>query len=206
MGIEYSLSCPQGGDGTAEDRFLLTLADLSDQLRWQARQILDRRDYGLFLHYSPILDDATHTWGGYLDPTMPGHDPELAAALWPKLVAAFRLHEPLLGDVLDAAERDGAHVILVSDHGMGVTSGSFLPPCGSTSRSSVPGFSTAPPEGASTSHAPGRFCYPRRMPAWRSTRPTGPAESSPRKTGRRCSRRSATHWRTCETPPPANGW
>jgi predicted AlkP superfamily phosphohydrolase/phosphomutase len=116
---------PQGGDGVAEDRFLRTLADLADQLRAQAKPVLDRADYRLVILYSPILDDATHTWAGYLDPGMPGHDPELAERLWPKLAAAYRTHERMLADVMAAAERDGATVLLVSDHGMAGTNRLF---------------------------------------------------------------------------------
>ncbi len=120
-GGAFGATIPQGGDGTAEDRFLKTLADLVGQLRHQGRRILDRRDYSLVILYSPVLDDATHAWAGYLDPAMPGHDPVLAEALWPKLEAAYRLHETLLQDVLEAAERDRANVLLVSDHGMAGT-------------------------------------------------------------------------------------
>ncbi len=117
----FGATIPQGGGGTAEDRFLVTLADLTGQLRDQARRIFDRRDYSLVILYSPVLDDASHAWVGYLDPAMPGHDPALAAALWPKLEAAYRLHEILLEDVLKAAERDHANLLVVSDHGMAGT-------------------------------------------------------------------------------------
>jgi predicted AlkP superfamily phosphohydrolase/phosphomutase len=118
---QFGPTIPEGGDGTAEDRLLVTLADLAGQLRDQQRAILDRRDYSLVILYSPVLDDASHTWVGYLDPAMPGHDPELAKALWPKLEAAYKLHEGLLEDILHAAERDGANFLLVSDHGMAGT-------------------------------------------------------------------------------------
>jgi predicted AlkP superfamily phosphohydrolase/phosphomutase len=117
----FGPTIPEGGDGTAEDRFLVSLADLAGQLREQHRSVLDRRDYSLVILYSPVLDDATHTWGGYLDPRMPGHDPELAEAIWPKLLAAYQINDSLLEDILLAGERDGTHLLLVSDHGMAGT-------------------------------------------------------------------------------------
>jgi predicted AlkP superfamily phosphohydrolase/phosphomutase len=110
----------EGGDGEAERRLLETEEHLLSQLVAQARLALSR-DYRLLVLYSPVTDDVAHQVYGYLAPELPGYDPSLAEHLWPVMTKAFALQDRFLGVILETAERDGAHVVVVSDHGMAGT-------------------------------------------------------------------------------------
>lgn len=109
-----------GGSGEAERRFLETEAHLERQIEAELAEVFSR-DYGLVVVYSPVTDDVAHELYGYLSPELDGYDPALAERLWPFLREGFELQDRLLGRVMEAAERDGAHVVLVSDHGMAGT-------------------------------------------------------------------------------------
>ncbi|MFQ5790244.1 MAG: alkaline phosphatase family protein [Acidobacteriota bacterium] len=113
---------PTGGDGVAEDRLVQTIADVVDQIRRQAEPVLRRGDYRLVVLYAPFPDEVAHAFVGYLDAAVAEHDEVLAARLWPKLTMGFELLDGLLGTVMAYAERDAAHLFLVSDHGMAGTS------------------------------------------------------------------------------------
>lgn len=110
-----------GGDGTAERRFIETEAHLQDQIRRQVGRVLRERDYRLLIMYSPVSDEVSHSLVGYVDPGMPRFDAALAAKVWPTVAASFELQDRLLGQVMEHAALDGAHVIVVADHGMAGT-------------------------------------------------------------------------------------
>ncbi len=115
----------KGGDGSAEERLLDTEAHLNEQIRRQVVRVLDEGDYRLVIMYSPVTDELAHASVGYVDPAMPGFDAALAEKVWPTLVAAFELQDHLLGAMMDYASRDGAHVVVVADHGMAGTNQNF---------------------------------------------------------------------------------
>ncbi len=110
----------QGGTGEAERRLLETELHLSTQLLDQARWGLSR-DYRLVLLYSPVVDDVAHQLFGYVDPELDGYDETLARKIQPSLDEAFSIQDRFLGMLLDIADYDGAHVMVVSDHGMSGT-------------------------------------------------------------------------------------
>ena len=117
---EFGPTRSAGGDGTAEARFHETLAHLQEQITRQASVALDQ-DYALVVLYSPVTDDVAHQLVGLVDPTLAGYDEERAAAHWEDIAKGFELQDRYLGVILEAAERDSAHVIVVSDHGMSGT-------------------------------------------------------------------------------------
>jgi predicted AlkP superfamily phosphohydrolase/phosphomutase len=110
----------EGGSGEAERRLLDTVRHLASQLAEEARWALSR-DYRLVLLYSPVADDVAHELYGYLGPELDGYDEVLAGKIWPILTEAFAIQDRFLGTLLDIADNDGAHVIVVSDHGMTAT-------------------------------------------------------------------------------------
>lgn len=110
----------QGGDGTAEERFYETLLHLQQQIIDQAKVVLGE-DYALAILYSPVTDDVAHELTGFVSPELDGYDAEIAARYWEVIASGFELQDRYLGVLLEAAERDGAHVIVVSDHGMAGT-------------------------------------------------------------------------------------
>jgi len=107
----------QGGSGEAERRFTETELHLATQLLDQARWVLSR-DYRLVLLYSPVIDDVAHELYGYLASDLEGYDEALAQKIWPVLMEAFAVQDRFLGMLLDIADHDRAHLIVVSDHGM----------------------------------------------------------------------------------------
>lgn len=107
----------EGGDGTAEKR-LVELAQLDCEfLKRSVRYAWKHWKPDLLLHYTPVSDSAGHTWMGALDPEAPGHNPALAARIWPYYTQILQMQDSWLGDILDVAGKDAA-VCLVSDHGM----------------------------------------------------------------------------------------
>jgi arylsulfatase A-like enzyme len=106
-----------GGDGEAERRVLEIIAHDCDLLIAGSRWALRDWRADVVFHYSPMTDSAGHTWVGALDSTAPGHDPAIAARLWPFYAAVFGQLDRWLGAVIEAAGPN-AVVALVSDHGM----------------------------------------------------------------------------------------
>lgn len=116
----FGPTLPEGGSGEAERRLLETELHLASQLLDQARWALSR-DYRLVLLYSPVIDDVAHELYGYLAPELGGYDEGLARDIWPVLTEAFAIQDRFLGMLLDIADNDSAHLIVVSDHGMSGT-------------------------------------------------------------------------------------
>lgn len=114
---DLGATLPAGGSGEAERRLLATEHHLASQLLDQARWALSR-DYRLVLLYSPVIDDVAHELYGYLAPELEGYDEALARKIWPILIEAYAIQDRFLGMLLDIAETDSAHVLVVSDHGM----------------------------------------------------------------------------------------
>jgi predicted AlkP superfamily phosphohydrolase/phosphomutase len=107
----------KGGDGTAERRYLETARLVSRQFVRLFDFGADRTRWDLLIAYLPYPDEALHTWWGFLDTTLPVHDPGLAARLRPFLDEVFRVVDEVVGHV---RERAGSDTILAvaSDHGM----------------------------------------------------------------------------------------
>jgi predicted AlkP superfamily pyrophosphatase or phosphodiesterase len=106
----------RGGDGSAEARYLETAALCLRQMERLARFGWDRTRWDLLFAYVPLPDEALHAFTGYLDPSLPGHDPVLASRLRPITDDLLRAVDRYLGALADKA---GAGVLLavVADHG-----------------------------------------------------------------------------------------
>jgi predicted AlkP superfamily phosphohydrolase/phosphomutase len=106
----------EGGNGTAER--LLVQTTLANQqyfdgvLRYAAR-----RRWDLLVLYVPNMDVAGHALGGMLDPDTPGHDPALAARIWPYYEQLFKA---CVDDYVAAMRRllPDATIVMGSDHGV----------------------------------------------------------------------------------------
>jgi len=109
-----------GGDGTAERRYLETVALVVRQMSRVNDFAIDRTGWELLLTYLPFPDEAVHLWYGYLDPDLPSHDPVLASRLRPFLDEVLRLAD---GEIGHLVRRGGPDTIVAvgGDHGvMGV--------------------------------------------------------------------------------------
>jgi len=109
-----------GGDGTAERRYLESVALVVRQMSRLNDFAIDRTAWELLLTYLPFPDEAVHLWYGYLDPSLPSHDPALASRLRPFLDEVLRLAD---GEIGHLVRRGGPDTIVAvgGDHGvMGV--------------------------------------------------------------------------------------
>ena len=108
----------KGGDGTAERRYLEVAALTIRQFTRLTDFAMDRTAWDLLVTYLPYPDSALHLWLGYLDPSLPGHDPDLARRLQPFLDEVLSAADAFVGHLVDHA---GADVIVAvgADHGMG---------------------------------------------------------------------------------------
>ena len=106
-----------GGDGTAEARYLETVTFAQHQLMEANRWALEHLPWELFIAYTPFPDEAEHMWRGFLEPSLPGFRQDLADRLRPLLQQVYRLSDELLG-LLMAHRTEDTIVALISDHGM----------------------------------------------------------------------------------------
>ena len=86
---QFGLTLADGGTGSAERHLVdVTVANqryFDGALRYAAGQSWD-----LLVLYVPSMDVAGHALVGMLDPDTPGHDPALAARIWPVYEEIFR--------------------------------------------------------------------------------------------------------------------
>jgi predicted AlkP superfamily phosphohydrolase/phosphomutase len=107
----------EGGDGTAEERYLETLALVARQLDRLNAFMIERGRFDVLVTYLPAPDEFLHLWLGYLDPHLPGHDPALAARLRPFVDRGYVLVDDYLERL---AARLGPDTVLAvaADHGL----------------------------------------------------------------------------------------
>lgn len=113
----FGRTIPNGGNGTAEARYLETVALVQHQLTEACRWAFEQLPWDIFFAYTPYPDEAEHQWRGYLDPALPGFRAELADRLRPLLERVYRSSDELLGFLMER-RRENSIVALVSDHGM----------------------------------------------------------------------------------------
>ena len=108
----------EGGDGTAERRYLETVALCIRQFTRLTDFAMDRTGWDLLVTYLPFPDGSLHVWLGRLDPSLAGHDPALARRLRPLLDEVLAAADAFVGHV---ADRAGAETLIAvgADHGMG---------------------------------------------------------------------------------------
>jgi predicted AlkP superfamily phosphohydrolase/phosphomutase len=111
---------PNGGDGTAEARYLETVSFAHHQLAETNRWALEQLPWEFFVAYTPFPDEAEHMWRGFLEPGLPGFRQDIADRLRPFLQQVYRLADELLG-LLMTHRKQNTIVALISDHGMEAT-------------------------------------------------------------------------------------
>ena len=113
----FGKTIPNGGDGTAEARYLETVALVQHQLTETCRWALEQLPWDIFFAYTPYPDEAEHQWRGYLDPGLPGFRAELAARLRPFLERVYQSSDGLLGFLMERRPENTVFA-LISDHGV----------------------------------------------------------------------------------------
>ena len=116
----FGLTLPNGGNGTAEARYLETVSFAQHQLVETNRWALEHLPWELFVAYTPFPDEPEHMWRGFLEPALPGFRRDIADRLRPLLQQAYRLSDELLG-LLMTHRTENTIVALISDHGMEAT-------------------------------------------------------------------------------------
>lgn len=111
---------PNGGDGTAEARYLDTVAFAQHQLQQTALWSLENLPWDLFLAYTPFPDESEHLWRGHLEPALEGFRSDVGERLRPFLEQVYRTSDELLG-LLMARRPVNTLLALISDHGMEAT-------------------------------------------------------------------------------------
>ena len=111
----------EGGEGVAESRLLEIAGAVADSALTHLEAAASLPDWNLIALYLPMADEMGHLLYGRLDERLPTHDPRLAAALRPVLAGAFAEVDRVLGRLFALAETSGAHLLVVSDHGMSGT-------------------------------------------------------------------------------------
>ncbi|HEY7515431.1 MAG TPA: alkaline phosphatase family protein, partial [Vicinamibacteria bacterium] len=106
-----------GGEGTAEARYLETVRLVVRQFQRLFDFGNERTRWDLLVAYCPFPDEVLHAWMGYLDAALPGHDPERARRLRPYLDEALGIIDEYVGHVRDSVD-DRTAVAVVSDHGL----------------------------------------------------------------------------------------
>jgi predicted AlkP superfamily phosphohydrolase/phosphomutase len=113
---QFGKPIAEGGDGTAERHLIASTAANQEYfdgaIRYAARQPWD-----LLVAYVPNMDIAGHSLVGMLDPDAPGHDPALAARIWPVYEEMFRR---CADDYVAAIRRlmPDATLVIGADHGV----------------------------------------------------------------------------------------
>jgi hypothetical protein len=108
----------EGGDGTAERRYLDTVRLAVRQHTRVADLVLDRTRWSLAVLALPFPEETLRLWRGRLDPDLPGYDPAAASRLRPFLDEALRLADAWIGDVARRVPDDAA-LAVVTDRGLG---------------------------------------------------------------------------------------
>jgi predicted AlkP superfamily phosphohydrolase/phosphomutase len=113
---DFGTPIAEGGDGTAE-RLLVDTTLANQQYFDGVLRYAAGRRWDLLLMYVPNMDVAGHALGGMLDPDTPGHDPALAARIWPYYEQLFKA---CVDDYVAAMRRllPDATIVMGADHGV----------------------------------------------------------------------------------------
>jgi hypothetical protein len=106
-----------GGDGTAERRYVDTIRLAVRQQSRMAAFALERTRWGLVVLRLPFPAEPLRLWAGRLDPSRPGHDAALAARLRPFLDDVLLLTDSWVGEIARRVPADAA-LVVIGDRGL----------------------------------------------------------------------------------------
>lgn len=108
----------QGGDGTAEWRYLESVELMARQFS-RGSEWLWRGNPRLMLDYLPLIDEIEHEWLGLVSREAPSYDPEVAAVVQQLRARAWAIADRRLSELFAFVRGDSNAVLLVTgDHGM----------------------------------------------------------------------------------------
>ncbi len=114
----FGPSLADGGDGTAEARYLETAEHLLRQFQRGSEWLWRTHDPRVLADYFPLSDAIDHEVLGLLDPARPGYDAELAERVREFRARVWGLVDLRLAHLMELAEGSGAALFVSGDHGM----------------------------------------------------------------------------------------
>jgi predicted AlkP superfamily phosphohydrolase/phosphomutase len=109
----------------AEEEFLSDLMDVMDRRVRASLHLLNTRSWDLFFVVLSATDIVMHKFWKDLDPEHPLHVQRDAARLRDAIQSVYQAADRAVADLIDAAGQ-GAHVVIMSDHGAGGFYGAFF--------------------------------------------------------------------------------
>jgi predicted AlkP superfamily phosphohydrolase/phosphomutase len=122
---QFGPTLQAGGDGTAEQRYLETLANCLTLRANVTKTLLGHEDWDLACIYLPFPDAAEHMWVGLLDPASPHYRPATAARYEAALADVCALVDRFIGELTTIAPE--AALAVTSDHGLDAVHWDFFP-------------------------------------------------------------------------------
>ncbi len=117
-----------GGDGTAERRYLESLELLTRQFMRGSEWGWTEMQAELLADYFPLGDEVDHLWLGFVDPGTPLYDPAIGEPLAEMRERAWQMLDLRLGHLRAlVAATPGSALFLTGDHGMRTTWRIFRP-------------------------------------------------------------------------------
>ncbi|CAN5647551.1 hypothetical protein BH23GEM11_BH23GEM11_06360 [soil metagenome] len=116
-----------GGDGTAEARYLETAEHLLRQFNLGSEWLWRTHEPRLLMDYFPLSDAIDHELLGYMDPDGPGFSAGQAAAVRDFRARVWRLVDRRVAHLEQMANEAGAALFVTGDHGMRASWNLFLP-------------------------------------------------------------------------------
>lgn len=108
----------QGGDGTAERRFLETAELLTRVFNKGSSFFWQEQDVELLVDYFPLGDSIDHSLMTYFTPDWPGYDAQIANYMLELRNKTWQLVDLRIQHLLSLAESKGAATFVAGDHGM----------------------------------------------------------------------------------------
>jgi len=116
-----------GGDGTAEARYLETAEHLLRQFNRGSEWLWRTHEPRLLMDYFPLSDAIDHELLGYMDPDWPGFSADQAAAVRDFRARVWHLVDLRVAHLERLANEAGAALFVTGDHGMRASWNLFLP-------------------------------------------------------------------------------
>jgi len=108
----------EGGDGTAEQLFVESIAQMATYFRRSSLNVVNRYPGAdLYMFYQPCIDDVAHEVIGWCDPQSKAYQSKIADRVWEVVKQVYRMADQHLADLLTHFG-EASTIIVSSDHGM----------------------------------------------------------------------------------------
>jgi hypothetical protein len=124
----FGPTLPDGGDGTAEARYLETAELVTRQFMRGAEWAWDAQQPRVLLDYFPLGDEVNHMWLGLLEPRSADFDADVTLGIAAARARAWEMVDLRLAQLQGFADASpGTLLLVVGDHGFRTTWREFRP-------------------------------------------------------------------------------